>query len=163
MSNKSVWYPDVESGFNEMVAGFRDKVSLLKKPTFEALISLSPTTFDIVYIDARSSKQAMETAVIAYPLLAPGGVMIITNNTHNEQHDSACPRRGIDGFLDAYALEIKVIHQGFHVMCERRRHPLPSVPCRSEYFFDEQAPRCSTAKSKSDKTRNTVKKKTTAA
>lgn len=82
---------------------------------------------------------AMEACVLALPLLLPGGVLVVTNNTHGRTHDASCPRRGIDGFLDAYVTEVKVLRQGFHVFVQRRREPmlLPDA-CRSEYYDGEE-------------------------
>ena len=157
MRGTSVIYPTkaVRAAFETRMAGVRDRVSVIRGPAAQTLSTLAlngtkgtksgTPGFDIVYVDARGSKHAMETAVHAFPLLKAGGVMIITNNTHGERHDSVCPRRGIEGFMDAYAAEIKVLRSGFHVLLERRRTPLDFGVCRSEYFYDEKAPDCSAA------------------
>jgi hypothetical protein len=115
-------------------------IELLKPQHADALLALrgSKATFDFVYVDAESSRHAMEVATLAFPMLRRGGgVMVITNYTHGKLHDSACPRRGIDGFLDAYATELKVLRPAFHLFLERRAvaFALP-FPCRSEYFDD---------------------------
>jgi hypothetical protein len=97
--------------------------------------------YDLVYLDARSSRHALEAAALSFPLLRPDGRMVITNYTHSRAHDSACPRRGIDGFLDAYASELQVLRSGFHVLLARRPTPIALPPCRSEYFDGQEDPR----------------------
>jgi hypothetical protein len=93
---------------------------------------------------AKKGQETLEIHAAAHsPRLAPGGIMIFTNNTHNERHDSSCPRRGIYGFLDAYIAEIKVLRDAFHVFVERRKTPLAMAPCNSEYFYDEKPVDCS--------------------
>lgn len=97
-------------------------------------------TFDVVYIDSRSSMHAMECGVLAFPLLRPGGVMVFTNYTHGRMHDYACPKRGIDGFLDAYAPAVRVLRPAFHLFLEKRETPLSHpVGCHAEMFDDGTA------------------------
>ena len=117
-------------------------IQLLKPQHADALVALrtAKATFDFVYIDAQSSKHAMEAATLAFPMLRRGGgVMAITNYTHGKLHDAACPRRGIDGFLDAYVTDLKVLRSAFHVFVERRAvaFALP-FPCRAESFDGEE-------------------------
>ena len=79
----------------------------------------------------------MESAVLAFPMLRPGGVMVFTNYTHGRLHDYACPKRGIDGFLDAYAPEVRVLRPAFHLFLEKREVPTKHpYGCRAE-MFDE--------------------------
>ena len=97
-------------------------------------------SFDVVYIDTRSSMHAMESGVLAFPLLCPGGVMVFTNYTHGRMHDYVCPKRGIDGFLDAYAPAIRVLRPAFHLFLEKRATPLVHpVGCHAEIFDDGSA------------------------
>jgi hypothetical protein len=152
MRGKAVRYParSVEATFETRLSDVRSRVRVIKKPPYEALTGAAGrnTAYDLVYIDATGSRMAMETAVLAFRRMAPGGVAIITNNTHNDRHDAVCPRRGIDGFLDAYAFEIKVLRQGFHVFFEKRKTPLRTEHCNSEYFGREPLPRCGPRKTR---------------
>ena len=103
-------------------------------------------SFDFVFVDAQSSRHALEAATLAFPLLRrgpTGGVMAITNYTHGRLHDGACPRKGIDAFLDTYAIDLKVLRSAFHVLFERRARALDLPgPCRSEYFDGEEKEVC---------------------
>ena len=102
--------------------------------------------FDFVYVDCQSGRHAMELCVLALPLIRPGGLMVLTNYVHGRNHDAACPRRGIDGFLYAYVGEVRVLRSGFHLFLERRVRPLPPpLPCRAETFDGSEPlgePRC---------------------
>ena len=105
---------------------------------------MTTLAYDVVCIDAQSSRHALECAVLAFPLLrARSGVMVFTNYVHGRRHDAACPKRGIDAFLDTYVGEIKVLVSGFHLFLERRAWPWELGPCRAEYFDnEEEEPRC---------------------
>jgi len=146
-----VWNPreDVEAAFARNSAPRRGAapVELLRLAPSEGLLALrtqmrgADSAYDLVYVDARSSRHALECAVLAFPLLRQGGgVMAVTNYVHNRRHDAACPRRGVDAFLDSYAAEVKVLSSGFHVFLERRDVPFDLGPCRSEYYDGEEAP-----------------------
>ena len=148
---KAVWNADVRGTFDHNMdvllrADRKERLNLINGPDLTASLSRlaciqeAPKRFDLVYIDCRSSMQAMQSAVLAFPLLSPGGVMVLTNNVHGRTHDAACPRRGIDGFLDAFVTDVKVLRNGFHTFIERRVEPVPlPVPCRAEYFDGQES------------------------
>ena len=121
------------------------KIELIERPTTQGLLAIATSnkgSFDVVLIDSMSSKHAMECAVIAYTVLKPGGVMVFTNYTHGKTHDSSCPRRGIDGFLDAYANEIQVLRTAFHLFLERRTIPFEMpLPCHAEVYDPNPDPK----------------------
>ena len=130
-----VWNPGVRDTFVKNTAPYRHKLSI-----FDDLSLMRSNTkpFDIVYIDAKGSRHALEHAVLTFPMLVPGGVMIIQNYTHSKEHDQRCPRMGIDAFADCYAPWIRVLRPGFHFFLQKRVEPLTVAPCHSEYF-DEHA------------------------
>jgi hypothetical protein len=156
-----VWNPDVERAFEHnmdvlFAASRADRLRLLRGDPTASLLRLrceaadaadaagaagaagADAAFDVVYVNCRSSKHAMESAVLALPLLAPGGVMVLTNNVHGRAHDAACPRRGIDGFLDAYVTDVRVLRGGFHLFVEKRARPIAlPLPCRAEAYDSE--------------------------
>lgn len=97
-------------------------------------------SFDFVYVDAQSSKQVLDTLVRVFPLVKRGGVFVVTNNVHGRLHDAACPKRGIQGFLDAYITDVKVLRDAFHLFFERRKRPLSLPhPCRYEIFDGQES------------------------
>lgn len=107
---------------------------LIEAPSADGLATVrGEEAFDAILIDSLSSRHAMECAVMAFQVLRPGGVMVFTNYTHGRTHDASCPRRGIDGFLDAFAYEIQLLRIAFHLFLERRTKPLETLtPCRAE-------------------------------
>lgn len=116
----------------------KTKIRLLERKTTQGLLDIASDnceSFDAILIDSMSSKHALECAVLAFSTLKPGGVMVFTNYTHGKTHDASCPRRGIDGFLDAYVNEIKVLRTAFHLFLERRKEPfeMPLV-CHAEAY-----------------------------
>lgn len=125
----------LKSNLKKLAARHPDsKIRLVESPTTRGLIEIaSENEFDVIYIDSMSSKHALECGVIAFTMLKPGGVMVFTNYTHGKTHDASCPRRGIDGFLDAYVNEIQVLRTAFHLFLERRIEPFAMpIPCHAE-------------------------------
>lgn len=127
-------------------------VELVRLPHAEGLLAVrtrelqrrsraaSDAFYDLVYVDGRSSRQAMEAAVLAFPLVRPGsGIMIMSNYVHSRDHGPSCPRRGVDGFLDAYAPELRVLRSAFHLVLERRAAPFAVPGCRSEHHEATEA------------------------
>jgi hypothetical protein len=96
---------------------------------------------DLVCVDnTADSSRALEHAVLAFRLVRPGGVLVLTNYTHSLDRDARCPRRGIDAFLDAYAYDASVMRTAWHVFVKRRETPLAAPPCHSEYFDPPSLP-----------------------
>ena len=172
---RPAWVEGLKATFDANVASFGPRVALLppsRSPDRDAVtgqllelaartarasararatsaraeVGRSRSKFDFAYVDCQSSRQAMELCVLALPLLKPGGLMVLTNYVHGRNHDAACPRRGIDGFLDAYVGEVRVLRSAFHLFLERRARPLPPpLPCRAEAFDGREPleePRC---------------------
>jgi hypothetical protein len=87
-----------------------------------AIVGTMAHGFDIIYIDARDSVHALSSMTTAFELLAPGGIMIVQNYAHNREHDSACPRRGIDAFVNVYTPSLaKVLSPTFHFFLEKKK------------------------------------------
>lgn len=117
----------------------KDKVTIMKGKSQDMLktpwILANTGKFDIIYIDAdHHSKHRLEDAVLCFPLLKPGGLMIFDDYTNNKTHDKNCPKPGIDAFLDNYADELRVLHTNWQVIVQKRIKPLSTRPCRSEFY-----------------------------
>jgi hypothetical protein len=146
----AVFNPGVEGTLRRNLAPYGSKVRLMtEREPHTTLIdmrstkagarprlkpSTSMTLYDIIVIDAQGSRHALDTAVLAWPLLAPEGVMVWTNYTHNKEHDTACPRKGIDAFIEIYAPYLTVLRTAFHTFVRRRGVPLDIRDCHSEHF-----------------------------
>eukprot|EP00798_Chlamydomonas_sp_ICE-L_P017334 gene17334-biopygen26258 len=55
--------------------------------------------YNFIYIDAHDSVHALESGVHAMRLLNPSGIIVFQNYVHNQEHDTNCPRIGIDAFI----------------------------------------------------------------
>lgn len=161
MAGRGVWHPRVYEAFEERMRRrgrrvvevkkrlsppSKSTVRLIRKDYAAGLLMLraavesaeyaAQSLFDLIYIDSRSSMHAMEALVLCVPMLRRGskGLLVVTNNTHGHGRGVECPRRGIDGFFDAYAGTTRVLRNGFHAFAERRATPLKLPPCLSEHF-----------------------------
>lgn len=94
--------------------------------------------FDAVYIDVgHASRSNLEAAMLSFPLLRPGGMMLFNNYTHDHLHTHKCPRPGIDAFVSNYSDVLKVVFRGWQLVLIKRRHPLPLDRCMSEYYHED--------------------------
>jgi predicted O-methyltransferase YrrM len=116
------------------------RVMLVEGRAEDALRRMHGVTFDLIYIDAaKAARDVLEYAVLAWPLLKPRGLLVFDDYTHSREHDFACPRAGIDAFLDMYSSELKMRHSGWQAIVQKRRRPLPTKACRSELFHEDVA------------------------
>eukprot|EP00798_Chlamydomonas_sp_ICE-L_P029471 gene29471-5818_t len=112
------------------------------------------TLYDIVYIDARDSVHALSSMTTAFELLVPGGVMIVQNYAHNREHDSVCPQRGIDAFVDVYVpSHAKVLSATFHFFLEKKKASkatlkAPQKACHIEGYPEpaDKFPKCNSVR-----------------
>lgn len=130
---------NVEKAFLHNMSDFKGKYKLLKGFSSQMLKSKDAMSkeYDIIYIDAdHHSRHVLEDAVLCFPLLKPGGIMILDDNTDNKEHDNRCPKPAITAFLNAYANEIKVLHNKWQVILSKRIRPLKAGTCYSEFFSE---------------------------
>ena len=118
----------------------KKKVTILKGKSQDMLktpqILKHKDSFDIIFIDAEHhAKHVLENAILCFRLLKPGGLMIFDDYTNSRRHDTTCPKRAIDSFLDAFADDLKVLYARWQVIIQKRVHQLPSRPCRSEFYM----------------------------
>jgi len=116
----------------------QDKLVVCRGEYAEVLRSpeLSDQQFDFIYLDLHGdSKDMIETAVHAWPLLKPGGMLVFDDYTSSQEHDGACMKQGIDAFLDLYAYDLKVEHMSWQVIVRKREQKLKRAKgCFSEYY-----------------------------
>lgn len=121
--------------FQKNIEAHKDKVVVLKGLSSVMLRGIKKEMFDFVYIDAsKHSQNVMEEAVLSFPLLKPGGLLVFDDYTHNKEHDYNCPRPGIDAFMNVYATEIKVLVTRWQVIAQKRKVPLKRRYCFSEFY-----------------------------
>jgi len=105
--------------FSENVKPYVEMVDVLKGTSQDKLRLLIPEeTYDFIYIDgAHYAMNALEDAVLAFPLLKQGGIMIFDDYTWGVGmpfYDIPAP--GIDAFLTVYGNQIKVLEQNSQVI-----------------------------------------------
>lgn len=125
--------------FKKNMAPYRGRYTLLKGESSDMLktpeLLALKGKFDVVYIDAdRHGRNVLEDAVLAYPLLKPGGLIIFDDYTYSREHDARCPKMGIEAFCNNYAHEIKVIVTRWQLIVRKRVKPLSKKKCRSEFW-----------------------------
>lgn len=121
---------------------FRDKVTMLNGTVRQQLTrpDVLETTFDLIYLDSAymggDAMRVLEAAVLAWPLLKPGGIFVFDDYTDSKEHDDSCPKPAIVSFMNAYARDLKAIFIGWQVILQKRRKTLPVKPCRSEFYHE---------------------------
>lgn len=129
--------PGTFQRFKKNISSFKGKVHVYKGSARESLkhSNILKEQFDVIYIDADlHSSSVMEHAVLAFPLLKPGGILIFDDYTYSMHRDNRCPKQAIDAFINAYAEDIRVITARWQVVIQKRKHPRPRKPCRSEFY-----------------------------
>lgn len=131
--------PGTLQTFKQNISIHKDKVTILKGKSQDMLktpgILAEKGQFDIIYIDSdHHSKHVLEDAILCFPLLKLGGLMIFDDYTNNKYHDMSCPKPGIDAFLDAFAGDLRVLHTRWQVIVQKRIKPYHKKPCRSEFY-----------------------------
>lgn len=130
-----VFMADYEQTFdaNVRAAGATDRISKLVGPSQQHLRPLEPASFDIIYVDgSHTADDVLADAVLAWPLLRDGGLMIFDDYgwegrpTGGPLPLELLPRLAIDAFITAYRNEIELVHRDYQVFV--RRKPNPCVP-----------------------------------
>lgn len=128
---------EIHKRFVENTKRFGKKIQLLKMNTRDALKTpkIIQQEFDIIYIDAgRHSKNVLEDAVLSFPLLKAGGIIIFDDYTTSKLHDYTCPKKGIDTFLDIFSDELRVRHSSWQVVAIKKVPKVKAKACKSEFY-----------------------------
>lgn len=100
---------------------------------------LKTSDYDFVYIDLDTDARfTLDTAVYAFALLKPHGMMVFDDYTQNLMHEpSVCPKMAIDSFVSVYSTYLKVIDVSWQLVLIKRSKPLERHPCRSELYHED--------------------------
>lgn len=94
-------YDDFMSNIKE-VLGDNQKCEVMEDTSYNALAQLISRgeKFDFIYIDgSHEAADVLTDAVMSFPLLNPGGIMIFDDYTWGDQRSPfMCPKLGIDAF-----------------------------------------------------------------
>ncbi len=119
--------PCFPSAFRKNLSSFRGKVHCLKQESQVALRDPSFTfnSIHFVYIDGNhSSPNVLEDAILAFPLLVRGGMMIFDDyrwRSRSPNKPQSMPRLAIDAFVSVFQDGLRVRHKDWQVAVERVR------------------------------------------
>ena len=118
--------PLTESAFDEVMAICQESIApkharfeKIKSLSRDGLLSLQGRTrfYDFIFIDASHRAQdVLSDAILAWPLLRKGGIMVFDDYSWVPVHSShfsilESPKLGIDSFLACYADELTLLSQ----------------------------------------------------
>lgn len=112
-------------------AGIQRRIIKRKGPSGEVLRSLPPEPcFDWIYIDgSHEGRDCLTDAVLAFPLLNPGGILVFDDYEWQPRGRVAHPPQpAIDAFLMLWGDLITVLYQGYQVMVAKHGEPEPCRP-----------------------------------
>lgn len=95
-------------------------------------------TFDFIYISSEhAAKYQVEYGVLSLPLLKARGILGFHNYTNSKEHNTSCPKKGIDNFIDMYASDVKVLTTSWEVFMLKRANPMKTKYCYSELYHED--------------------------
>ena len=120
--SKTVDMVEVERRFdhNMCVAQATGKVTKIKAASREALRRLPFEAYDLVYVDgSHIAADVLEDAVLSFPLLKPGGILIFDDYQLVRDHELTVPKSAIDAFLNVYRGRYETLHREFQVIIRK--------------------------------------------
>ena len=97
-----------------------EKVNKLTGSSHDLLLTL-PAAFDVIYIDGcHLAKHVEQDALLAWPLLKAGGLLIFDDYLWSDpQFPLDDPRLGIDAFLESIASQFERVHQMYQLVIRK--------------------------------------------
>lgn len=111
--------------FQKNTEPFADRIGVYPWSSMRALAVLllkDSRRYDFIYVDgSHNSRDVIADAVLAWPLLKPGGVMVFDDYEWC-YYDEACrnPKPAIDFFLCAFADEMEILEKAYQVSVRKR-------------------------------------------
>jgi len=99
--------------FLENTKPYIGRILPLKGTSQKYLKTLELISYDFIYIDgSHEAKDVLEDAVLAFPLLKEGGIIIFDDYTWGQGMDFYdIPRTGIDAFLLVYGNQLELLEK----------------------------------------------------
>jgi predicted O-methyltransferase YrrM len=114
---------DVEKKFDRNTAAFEQRIEKIKAVSTDALVGLGLENrrFDLAYIDGgHRSSEVYADAVLTWPLMAKGGLMIFDDYEWDEMPQRLDnPGPGVDAFLAAFAGQYREVLRDYQVAIEK--------------------------------------------
>ena len=119
-----VEYPLAEGRFERNLSSFSDRVTKIKARSSDALAELGVgrERFDLVYVDGDHRRAgAYRDCVLAWPLLQPGGLVLIDDYDFMLGPTEALnPKQGIDAFLQGIEGQFDELHRAHQIILRKR-------------------------------------------
>jgi len=82
--------------------------------------------FDVIYIDGcHNARCVIEDMVLSFPLLKPGGLMIIDDyKWRRDLPEEERPQLAADTFLKIFKNKLKVLHEGYQMIIKKKGGPV---------------------------------------
>lgn len=114
---------------------YKGKYTYIMNESGDAMRTLSPDHFDLVYIDGNHmSKYVLEDAVNAYYVTKEGGYIVFDDyGWGNGAHHTETPRTAIDLFIFAYDKHIEVKSIGYQVIIQKKKYEMTSEQKSANY------------------------------
>ena len=108
------------SRFTKNIEPYKDRVVTFKGTSRNRLKDIV-VTYDFIYIDgSHQASDVLEDAVLAFPLLKEGGIMIFDDYTWGAGMGYFhTPRAGIDAFIDIYGSQITVLEKNSQAIIKK--------------------------------------------
>ena len=110
---------------NIEVTGQGHRVETLKSYSFDALVQLNQdrrSCYDLIYVDgSHMSWDVLSDAVLSWPLLKPGGILVFDDylwDVYPQEHKR--PRLAIDSFLACYVDQLKIVRSSYQMIVRKR-------------------------------------------
>jgi len=110
--------------FKENIEPYKERVEIVEGTSSRELKLYSAVTnfFDFIYVDgSHQASDVLEDAVLAFPLLKKGGIMIFDDYTWGAGMDRLnIPVTGINAFLDVYGDQLEVLEKNAQVIIRKK-------------------------------------------
>ncbi len=119
--------PKLEKRFRANIkkTGQKGKVKVVRSTSLHLLSALhrkQTDPFDLIYIDgSHASLDVLSDASLAWPLLAPGGVIVFDDygiEADSKEHD---PKMAVDSFLQCVGSQAEVLHTGWQIAIKKKQ------------------------------------------
>jgi len=107
--------------FEENIEPYKKRLVILQGTSQEELKPLKAEGYDFIYIDgSHLAKNVLEDAVLAFPLLKKGGIMIFDDYTWGQgMSPTDIPATGINAFIYVYGNQIKILEKNSQAIIKK--------------------------------------------
>lgn len=127
--DKMAWalaeYAHVEGRFDRNLAPFGTRATKIKGWSQDVLpgLALRGEIFDVIYVDGdHRAASSYRDCVLAWPLIAAGGIMMIDDYAFMPSLPEADrPEKGVDAFLRSIRWRFEELHRGYQIIIQATR------------------------------------------